>query len=50
MEKPSEPISLFHCVINATNVAVIGGLIDEIEYVRFREIKLYLISMKYFAR
>uniref|UniRef100_A0A671TCP5 Toll-like receptor 4b, duplicate b n=1 Tax=Sinocyclocheilus anshuiensis TaxID=1608454 RepID=A0A671TCP5_9TELE len=47
MEKPSKPISVFRCMINATNVAVIGGLIDEMEYVHFREIKeLYLVSIK----
>ncbi|XP_016368063.1 toll-like receptor 4 [Sinocyclocheilus rhinocerous] len=47
MEKPSKPISVFRCMINATNVAVIGGLINEMEYVHFREIKeLYLVSIK----
>ncbi len=42
-----EAISVFRCMINATNVAVIGGLIDEMDYVRFRDIEvLYLISVK----
>ncbi len=34
-------------MIHATNVAVIGGLIDEMDCVRFRDIEvLYLISVK----
>uniref|UniRef100_A0A671NRS2 Toll-like receptor 4 n=2 Tax=Sinocyclocheilus anshuiensis TaxID=1608454 RepID=A0A671NRS2_9TELE len=31
MEKPIETISVFCCMINATNVALIGGLIDEMD-------------------
>ncbi|XP_051773149.1 toll-like receptor 4 [Ctenopharyngodon idella] len=43
MESP-EFISSFRCMINATKVVVVGGLIDETEHVLFHEIKeLYLI-------
>uniref|UniRef100_A0A671NKX8 Toll-like receptor 4b, duplicate a n=1 Tax=Sinocyclocheilus anshuiensis TaxID=1608454 RepID=A0A671NKX8_9TELE len=43
-ERASEPISIFRCMINATNVLVKNGMIDEMEYVFFREIKeLYLL-------
>uniref|UniRef100_A0A9J7WXK1 Toll-like receptor 4 n=1 Tax=Cyprinus carpio carpio TaxID=630221 RepID=A0A9J7WXK1_CYPCA len=42
-ERPSVPIYIFRCMINATNVLVRNGMIDEMEYVFFREIKeLYL--------
>ncbi|XP_039528429.1 toll-like receptor 4 isoform X2 [Pimephales promelas] len=44
-ERPSEPYSVFRCMINATNVVVKNGIIGEMEYVFFHEIKeLYLIS------
>ncbi|XP_050982049.1 toll-like receptor 4 [Labeo rohita] len=47
MERPNQPISFLHCMINATTVAVIGGVINKMEYVPFREIKeLHLISVK----
>ncbi|KAK9964756.1 hypothetical protein ABG768_005901 [Culter alburnus] len=43
-ERPSGQINIFRCMINATIVAVKGGLIRGIPYVPFNEIKeLYLI-------
>ncbi|XP_067277309.1 toll-like receptor 4 [Pseudorasbora parva] len=44
-ERPDEPFSIFRCMINATIVVVKHGIIYEMEYVFFHEIKeLYLIS------
>ncbi len=44
-ERHAVPVSIFHCMINATIVAVKGGIIREIANVPFHEIKeLYLIS------
>uniref|UniRef100_A0A8C1L6Q1 Toll-like receptor 4 n=1 Tax=Cyprinus carpio TaxID=7962 RepID=A0A8C1L6Q1_CYPCA len=44
-EKHDVPVSIFRCMINATIVAVKGGIIREIANVPFYEIKeLYLIS------
>ncbi|XP_050982052.1 toll-like receptor 4 [Labeo rohita] len=45
IERPSEPVSIFRCMINATNVIVKSGVIHEMEYVFFHEIKeLYLLQ------
>ncbi|KAK9964754.1 hypothetical protein ABG768_005899 [Culter alburnus] len=45
MESPTKFISSFRCMINATKIVVMGGLIDETEHVLFHELKeLYLIS------
>ncbi|XP_056104044.1 toll-like receptor 4a, like [Rhinichthys klamathensis goyatoka] len=44
-ERPSGKINIFRCMINATIVAVKGGLIRDIAYVPFNEIKeIYLIN------
>ncbi|XP_073690245.1 toll-like receptor 4 [Garra rufa] len=45
IERPSETVFIFRCMINATNVLVKHGVIDEMEYVFFHEIKeLYLLQ------
>ncbi|XP_039528427.1 toll-like receptor 4 [Pimephales promelas] len=49
-ERPSGNINIFRCMINATIIAVKGGLIRDIAYVQFNKIKeIYFIDNQLFT-